>query len=64
MEYVYFYSPNLDFRKLIEIFSAGCLLHSEVHLSQEKQILAGLRENYMLNSGVFSLQRPIVTRQD
>lgn len=46
-----------------EIFSAGRLLQSEVHNFQEKQILAGLRENYMLNSGIFSLQRPAKTER-
>lgn len=51
------------FWEIDEIFSAGHLLQSEVHHFQEKQILAGLRENYMLNSGIFSLQRPAKTER-
>lgn len=47
-----------------EIFSAGCLLQSEVHHSEERQILAGLREKDILNSGDFSLQSHTTTSQD
>lgn len=43
MECIYFYSPNLAFGILIEIFSAGCLLQNEVHRSQEKQIFSRVK---------------------